>query len=91
MTSTRFDRKLSLRTAHEVLDGFDRPAQAHLMPNRARAICWALAQARAGDVILLAGGLESTGPGDVPLGDDDVARFWLHHVPAPSTCPWLPV
>ena len=34
LTGTRFDRKMSLRTAHDVLDGFDRPAQGHLMPDR---------------------------------------------------------
>jgi UDP-N-acetylmuramoyl-L-alanyl-D-glutamate--2,6-diaminopimelate ligase len=90
LTGTRFDRKMSLRTAHEVLDGFDRPAQAHLMPDRAQAICWALAQADPGDVILLAGGVESNGPGDVVLCDEDVTRFWLQHVQQPTQCPWLP-
>jgi UDP-N-acetylmuramoyl-L-alanyl-D-glutamate--2,6-diaminopimelate ligase len=89
LTGTRFDRKMSLRTAHEVLDGFDRPAQAHLMPDRAKAICWALAQAQAGDVVLLAGGVESDGPGEVALSDEDVARYWLQQAPQP-TCPWLP-
>jgi UDP-N-acetylmuramoyl-L-alanyl-D-glutamate--2,6-diaminopimelate ligase len=90
LTGTRLDRKLSLRTAHEVLDGFERPAQAHLMPDRAQAICWSLSQAQPGDVILLAGGIESQGPGDVPLNDEDVTRFWLQHAAQPSACPWLP-
>jgi UDP-N-acetylmuramoyl-L-alanyl-D-glutamate--2,6-diaminopimelate ligase len=90
LTATRFDRRMSLRTAHEVLDGFDRPAQAHLMPDRAQAICWALAQAKAGDLVLLAGGAESMGPEEVPLCDEDVTRYWLQHVPQPKHCPWVP-
>jgi UDP-N-acetylmuramoyl-L-alanyl-D-glutamate--2,6-diaminopimelate ligase len=90
LTATRFDRRMSLRTAHEVLDGFDRPAQAHLMPDRAKAICWALAQAKPGDLVLLAGGTESMGPEDVPLCDEDVTRYWLQHVAQPSECPWVP-
>jgi UDP-N-acetylmuramoyl-L-alanyl-D-glutamate--2,6-diaminopimelate ligase len=91
LTSARFDRKLSLRIAHEVLDGFDRPAQAHLMPNRARAICWALAEARPGDVVVLAGGSDGSGPnGEFSLGDDDVTRYWLQQSPVRTACPWLP-
>ena len=82
---------MSLRTAHDVLDGFDRPAQAHLMPDRAKAICWILSQAQPGDVVLLAGGAESVGPDDVRLCDEDVTRYWLQHIDDPSQCPWVPV
>ncbi len=90
LTATRFDRKMSLRTAHDVLDGFDRPAQAHLMPDRAKAICYLLSQAQPGDVILLAGGLESPGPGEVLLDDEDVIRFWLQDAGRTASCPWVP-
>lgn len=44
-----------LQIAHDVLDGYDRPAQAHLIPDRARAIAWAVMTARPGDTVLIAG------------------------------------
>ena len=44
-----------LQIAHDVLDGYDRPAQAHLIPDRARAIAWALVSAKPGDTVLIAG------------------------------------
>jgi UDP-N-acetylmuramoyl-L-alanyl-D-glutamate--2,6-diaminopimelate ligase len=90
LTGTRLNRKLPLRAAHDALDGFDRPAQAHLMPNRSRALCWTLSQASPGDVVLLAGGRESLGPDNVRLSDEDVARYWLQHVDQSAPCPWTP-
>ena len=44
-----------LQIAHDVLDGYDRPAQAHVIPDRARAIAWALVSAKQGDTVLIAG------------------------------------
>jgi UDP-N-acetylmuramoyl-L-alanyl-D-glutamate--2,6-diaminopimelate ligase len=44
-----------LQIAHEILDGYDRPAQAHWLPDRAKAIGWSLAEARPGDTVLIAG------------------------------------
>jgi UDP-N-acetylmuramoyl-L-alanyl-D-glutamate--2,6-diaminopimelate ligase len=44
-----------LQIAHDVLDGYARPAQAHLIPDRARAIAWALVSAKQGDTVLIAG------------------------------------
>ncbi len=90
LTGTRLHRKLPMRTAHDVLDGFDRPAQAHLMPNRSRALCWILSQAAPGDVLLLAGGRESLGPEEVVLQDEDVARYWLPQLDGGEICPWNP-
>ncbi|MCP4192022.1 MAG: hypothetical protein GY768_15530 [Planctomycetaceae bacterium] len=90
LTSSRFDRKMSLNTAHDVLDGFDRPSQGHLMPDRAKAICWALAEAEPGDTVVLAGGRESMGPDQVTLCDEDVTRYWLQHVDENYSCPWSP-
>ena len=93
LTSARLDRKMSLRNAHDVLDGFDRPAQGHLMPDRAQAICWALSQAQPGDAVLLAGAASPGKAGDdaEPIEDRDVAEYWLRHVRDPSECPWTPV
>ena len=91
LTSSRFDRKMALNSAHDVLDGFDRPSQGHLMPDRAKAICWSLAEAEPGDVVVLAGGRESMGPDQVKLCDEDVTRYWLQHVDENTSCPWSPV
>ena len=91
LTGTQLDRKLSLRNAHDVLDGFDRPAQAHLMPDRAKAICWSLAQAQQGDIVLVAGGGPVTSCDDANLCDEDVARYWLQNASLDRSCPWLPV
>ncbi len=40
---------------HQVLDGFKRPASAHVIPNRVQAIEWVLAQARPQDAVLICG------------------------------------
>ena len=32
-----------LQIAHDILDGYDRPARAHVLPNRAEAIRWLFA------------------------------------------------
>lgn len=90
LTGTRLDRKMALNSAHDILDGFDRPSQAHLLPDRGKAICWSLSQAEPGDIVLLAGGRDSIGPDQVQLSDEDVVRYWLQHVDDNQTCPWSP-
>jgi len=71
-----------LETAHQVLDGFQRPAKAHVIPGRAAAIRYALGQARAGDCVLIAGRGERISPADgdarEPYDDVAVARQLLH-------------
>jgi UDP-N-acetylmuramoyl-L-alanyl-D-glutamate--2,6-diaminopimelate ligase len=70
-----------LQIIHELLDGFARPAKAQVMPNRRRAIQWALSQARAGDTVLLAGSDPRDGalPGKhEQLGDQAAAKEWLY-------------
>jgi UDP-N-acetylmuramoyl-L-alanyl-D-glutamate--2,6-diaminopimelate ligase len=42
-------------SVHDVLDGFDRPHRAHIVPNRAAAIRYALDEAQSGDAVLIAG------------------------------------
>lgn len=64
-----------LGALHDVLDGFERPHRACLIPNRAKAITYALALARAGDGVLVVG--------DEPLGgtaldERQVIRAWLY-------------
>jgi len=74
----------SLEIVHDILDGYDRPARAHVLPNRAEAICWALSKARPGDAVLIAGKGERPSPGGRQQhhGCDDqlVARQWLREV-----------
>ncbi len=73
-----------LQIAHDILDGMDRPAQAHLIPNRARAIGWALCHAREGDTVLIAGrGHENehyVGDRREEFDDRQVARFFLQEM-----------
>jgi len=74
----------SLQIAHEIIDGYDRPARAHVLPNRAEAIRWALSQARPGDAVLIAGKGErryQVSRHEKQQGDDrSVARQWLYQV-----------
>ena len=50
-----------LQIAHDMIDGYQRPAHAHVLPNRAEAIRWVLAEARPGDCVLIAGKGNRTG------------------------------
>ncbi len=73
-----------MQIAHDILDGYDRPARAQLIPDRARAIGWALNQAEPGDVVLIAGrGNESSEVVNgkrVDFDDRHVARFFLEEI-----------
>lgn len=73
-----------LQIAHDILDGMDRPAQSHLIPDRARAIGWALGNARKGDTVLISGrGHEKehyVGDRREEFDDRQVARFFLHEM-----------
>lgn len=68
-----------LRVAHDVLDGYRKPGKAHVMPNRTRAIEWAIDRARPGDTVLLAGphNRHAIRADDDFPADSDVARFCL--------------
>ena len=70
-----------MQIAHDILDGYDRPAQAHLMMDRARAIGWALAQAKPGDTVLIAGRgdekLETADGVQSVFDDREVVRAFL--------------
>lgn len=74
----------SLQIVHDILDGYDRAARAHVLPNRVEAIRWALSRARPGDAVLIAGRGRRPFPGDRQqhheLDDPMVARRWLREV-----------
>ena len=69
----------------EILDGFRSPAEAKVIPDRAEAIGWALAQAHPGDAVLIAGKGHETyqvvGRKRVRFDDCEVARAWLYANP----------
>jgi UDP-N-acetylmuramoyl-L-alanyl-D-glutamate--2,6-diaminopimelate ligase len=55
LTQSQYPAKLDYRAGHQVLDGFSHPEKAVLIPNRFRAIEWALQNAKAQDSVLIAG------------------------------------
>ena len=71
-----------LRSLHDVLDGYDRPARAHLIPTRAQAIRWTLEQAKPGDSVLIAGegrlGVACELDRFSTPDDFDIAQQWLY-------------
>ncbi len=95
VTSDEPNNPQPLQAAHDLLDGFDRPAQAHLLPNRVKAICWALSQAKPNDTVLISGPRSRCLHADRHnhennASDADVARHWLSKVGPERTCPWVP-
>ena len=78
--------KQPLRCIHDILDGYVKPARAHVMPNRVRAIQFAMDHANEGDTILIAGPHNQFAHHrDADSNDEnqfhhdaDVARMWLY-------------
>ena len=72
----------SFHTIHQVLDGFKRAAKPQVIPNRIGAIEWALAQARQGDIVLVAGKGErpiaQVDENRWEISDSDVCMAWLY-------------
>lgn len=70
-----------LKIAHDVLDGFRNPGKAHVIPDRRKAIQWALSEARPGDAVLISGKGDVTNQtlanGPVRLDDREIATSWL--------------
>ena len=86
ITSDNPRNETALHIAHDILDGYDRPARGHVMPDRAKAIEWALGQAGPGDTVLIAGKGNETfqivGNQRLQFDDREVARSWLYDVGA---------
>lgn len=80
ITNSTWYREPSLQAAHDILDGYQRPASAHAIPSRVNAIQWALERARPGDSLLIAGGSRTGWLGEDTLGagDFEFARNWLY-------------
>jgi len=72
-----------LRIAHDVLDGFQKAAKGHVLPNRTAAIRFALSQARPGDSVLIAGkgdrNYQRIGSRNKRHDDREIACQWLYN------------
>jgi UDP-N-acetylmuramoyl-L-alanyl-D-glutamate--2,6-diaminopimelate ligase len=82
LTSGPFGHDRPLSRIHELLDGYDRPGKAQVMPNRSRAIAWAMSEARPGDSIVIAGSHRRNLTDDAQAeqdGDVAIARDWLYN------------
>lgn len=82
-----------LQIAHEILDGMDDAGAPRLMPNRKKAIEWALAHAQPGDAVVVAGkGDENSqivGRKRQRHDDRDVVRHFLYEGGAEREFPRL--
>jgi UDP-N-acetylmuramoyl-L-alanyl-D-glutamate--2,6-diaminopimelate ligase len=82
ITSTHPGYEQPLQMAHDVLDGVTCPGNMRVIPDRTEAIRWALAEARPGDTVLIAGkGSDSyqiVAAHRLPLDDRQVAQQWLY-------------
>lgn len=82
VTKTSIQTEPNFEPAHQVLDGFEETTRPRIIPNRFRAIEWALSQAQPGDGVLI------TGCGERPfalvgdecwtISDRDVCQAWLY-------------
>ena len=82
ITSNNPGHEPPLQIAHDILDGFRNPDKAHIIPDRRKAIHWALGEARPGDTVIITGKgdepYQTLGQRQVHFDDRDVARHWLH-------------
>jgi UDP-N-acetylmuramoyl-L-alanyl-D-glutamate--2,6-diaminopimelate ligase len=81
ITSDNPGHEAPLQIAHDILDGYQRPARPHILPDREAAIGWALSQARPGDSVLIAGkgheNYQVVGTRCLCFNDGEVARGFL--------------
>ncbi|MBS0210016.1 MAG: UDP-N-acetylmuramoyl-L-alanyl-D-glutamate--2,6-diaminopimelate ligase [Planctomycetes bacterium] len=70
------------RIVADIMRGFAMPEAVHVIDDRAAAICYALQQAREGDVVLIAGKgheeYQELADGQIDFDDRQVARDWLY-------------
>ncbi|HMP78184.1 MAG TPA: Mur ligase family protein [Pirellulaceae bacterium] len=89
LTQDRAEPCYDYEPMHQVLDGFETPGQAMVIPNRWRAIEWALSQAEPGDAVLVAGDgrVNVAVDGESPcwITDRDVCQAWLSNRVGPRT------
>jgi UDP-N-acetylmuramoyl-L-alanyl-D-glutamate--2,6-diaminopimelate ligase len=82
LTSEQLAPPLIYEPFHQVLDGFDRPQAAQIIPDRIRAVEQALAWAQPADTVLIAGcgdrPIVTVGDESWQINDRDVCQAWLY-------------
>ena len=82
ITSAEVCQQIDYEPTHQVLDGFDRPEMAKIIPNRLRAIEYALSNAQPDDAVIVAGCGEKpiavVGDRNWNVSDRDVCQAWLY-------------
>ena len=82
ITRTSVNQTIDFEPAHQVLDGFQEPGNAQLIPNRFKAIEWVLQNAKPGDAVLVSGCGERPfaliGEHNWTITDRDVCEAWLY-------------
>ncbi|NLX53513.1 MAG: UDP-N-acetylmuramoyl-L-alanyl-D-glutamate--2,6-diaminopimelate ligase [Planctomycetaceae bacterium] len=82
ITSNNPGHEPPLQIAHDILDGFRNPAKAHIIPDRQKAIHWALSEAQPGDTVIITGKgdelFQTLGSREVHFDDREVACRWLY-------------
>ena len=81
VTRDSVDSMIDYEPMHQMFDGFEEPKRVQLIPNRFRAIEWALGQAEPNDAVLIAGCGEKPfallGDENWTIADRDVCEAWL--------------
>ena len=81
VTRDAVDSMIDYEPMHQMFDGFAEPHNVQLIPNRFRAIEWALGQAGPNDGVLIAGCGEKPfallGDENWTIADRDVCEAWL--------------
>ncbi len=82
LSKTYIEKNVDYEPFHQVLDGFDNPGEANLIPNRFRAIEYVLQNAQPGDAVLITGCGERPfaliGDQNWTINDRDVCEAWLY-------------
>ena len=82
VTHSKLSKRVDYESCHQMLDGFEDVAKANVMPDRMRAIQWALSQAKPEDCVLIAGAGEKPlaviGDDDTAVCDRDICQAWLY-------------
>ena len=91
ITQSKLANRIDYESCHQVLDGFENVSRAHVIPDRLKAIHWALQQAKPEDCILIAGAgekpqaiLEASGQ---EVSDRDICQAWLYDNSDRTTVP----
>jgi UDP-N-acetylmuramoyl-L-alanyl-D-glutamate--2,6-diaminopimelate ligase len=84
ITSNNPGHEPPLEIAHDILSGFKSPGKSHIIPDRMKAIHWALSEAQPGDAVIITGKgdepFQTLGNRQIHFDDRKITRRWLHGV-----------